>query len=235
MEEKKINFRSEIYQLVGKLVKPKKLKKTGVLILHGGGGSNKERYVELQNFLAKNKYLSFSFDTRGVGESSGKFHEGSLIKRHIDAQSAYDELSKYVSKIAVIGCSMGGHIATMLSESKKTEKLILLYPAAYSHTAEDLELGKKFTRVLRTPNSWTTSNSFRLITDFGENVLMIYGEKEEIIPEEVQLAYKNSIANKDNFVILKHGTHGLLAPKDDNQIIAKTKAFEKIILFLEEN
>lgn len=62
--------------------------------------------------MAQNGYVSFSFDTRGVGGSSGRFEEGSLKNRLTDAQAAYDKLSKFVDNIIVIGRSMGGHVAT---------------------------------------------------------------------------------------------------------------------------
>src|SRR5258708_3018073 len=152
MNVRKITFTSDNQSLSGKLIIPKVHKNTGVLILHGGGKSNKERFLKLQEFLVINDYTSLPFNFRGVGESTGKYEEGSLINRLHDAESAYDELSKYVDQIILIGCSMGGHVATMLTETRDIHKLILLYMATYAKEAEDKPLNEEFTEILRTEN-----------------------------------------------------------------------------------
>ena len=79
MLRKKISFASGKHTLVGSLIIPSQKTDIGVLILHGAGKSTKERYVELLELLASNGYTSLAFDFRGVGESSGKFVEGTLL------------------------------------------------------------------------------------------------------------------------------------------------------------
>lgn len=232
IEKRNITFASDSYVLSGKYVLPKLRKNRGVLIIHGGGRSNKERYIELQDFLACNGYMSFSYDTRGVGESTGIFCEGTLRNRLVDAQAAYDKLNETFDKIAVIGCSMGGHVAALLTEKRIVHKLILLYSAAYAIEAEDIELNKKFTDILHRQDSWRTSRTFEIVRNFGENVLMLYGEHEQVIPKEVQLKYRNAVGNRGKFVVLKNGTHGLLAPRNKNQEEAKNRTLEELLNFL---
>lgn len=107
---KRITFISNTCTLVGNLVEPfTTIKQVGVLILHGAGKSSKERFRELQEILMSQGYISLAFDFHGVGESEGKFEDGTLSNRLKDAQAALEELQKCARDICLIGCSMGGH------------------------------------------------------------------------------------------------------------------------------
>lgn len=233
MFPKKIVFTSGDNKLIGNLFDTHvSNKQIGVLVLHGGGASSKERFLAFQEYLLASGFTSFAFDFQGVGESEGAFEEGSLIRRRADAQAAFRELQKYTKDVVVIGSSMGGHIAARLSEVENVDSLILLYPAAYAKEAEDKPLTKEFTQVLRTPNSWKNSPAFDSIKNFTGRTLIIYGEQDSIIPQEIQLTYKKVVENKGKFVKVAFGTHALLAPQTVEQKQARKQVYEEIISFL---
>src|SRR4029078_2171355 len=116
---------------------PIQTKSPGILFLHGAGTSSSARFELWQKYLCEKGYTSFIFDCAGVGKSEGKFEEGSLNNRLLDAEHALqtfiDTRKIDARKICVIGNSMSGHTAIRLTQKLKTIKaLILAYSAAYS-------------------------------------------------------------------------------------------------------
>src|SRR4051812_24624665 len=103
---KNVSFTSGKNTLVGNLYVPDTAT-ISVLICHGAGTSNKERFKELQEFLEKNGIASLAFDFTGVGESGGTFEEGTLNQRLLDAQKALEVLRNELrsAKIVILGSS----------------------------------------------------------------------------------------------------------------------------------
>lgn len=233
---KKITFISNTHKLVGNLARPSsKKKKVGVLILHGGGKSSKERFQELQERLLSEGYASLAFDFQGVGESEGKFESGTLTRTLQNANSALKELQRYTDVVCVIGCSMGGHIAARLTENNTIQNLILLYPAAYGKKAENKKLNTSFTHVIRQPNSWKNSHAFSSLKKFKESVNILYGQYDKVIPTDIQNAYKKITEKKGTFTIISGASHLLLLLKNDEELHAKQVTMEAIIKLLNEN
>ncbi len=227
---KQITFSSNGITLKGNLYLSENKNSAGLLFLHGGGTATKERFVDLQEYLLKHGFSSFAFDFQGVGDSEGEFSSGSLHNRLKNAKSAFDELKKYVNKIIVIGTSMGGHVAARLTESRNVNSLILLYAATYAKEAEDKPLNEEFTKILRAENSWQTSLAFSAIERYTGQIVMIYGENDNVVPKGLQQRFK-SLINKERFLILANAGHLLLNPQNELQQIAKNQVFEEILSF----
>ena len=209
--KEKVFFTSDKHVLAGVLYLPdKKKKQTGLLFFQGGGSATKERYAELQTFLAQKGYPSFAFDFRGVGESEGNFAEGSLHNRLEDAKSAYKAFQQYVTSIIGVGCSMGGHIAARVSEEIQFDGLVFLYAAAYSEQAEDKHLNEEFTQTIRMNERWKSSPVFASLRKYTKSVLILYGENDSVIPKGVQSMYSNSVAGPRRTIIIPNGPHLLL-------------------------
>lgn len=228
---KKVTFQSGKNKIAANLLK-KDNAKYGVLFLHGGGSATKERFASLQQFLSTKGFSSLTFDFQGVGESEGKFAEGSLNNRLLDAQAAFDTFSQHVDSIIVVGSSMGGHIASRLSETRKPLAVILLYPAAYAKEAENKPLDESFTKILRTENSWQNSTAFTAIKQYQGNVLVIYGEYDSVVPKGVQEKYKELVKDKGKFIILENASHVFTSPKTAREIKANELAFSHIASYL---
>ncbi|SRR5258708_4270360 len=227
---KKVVLSFDRNKLAGNLFIAKR-KKFGLLFLHGGGAATKERYIELQEFLADKGYSSFSFDFRGVGESTGVFADGSLQHRLQDAQAAFDEFESRVDSIIVVGCSMGGHVAARLTETREVYALILLYAAAYAEEAENKPLNEEFTKILRRENSWKNSLAFIAVENYQGKILSMYGENDTVVPKELQNEFKRKI-RKGTFLILPKASHLFLVHKNEEQEKSKEQAFKQILLFL---
>lgn len=230
---KKIHFQSSTYTLVGNISIPVKYqKKVGVLILHGAGTATKERFLELQAVIAQEGYPSMAFDFRGVGESGGIFAESSLSQRLEDAMNAFDVFSKYVEQVVILGTSMGAHVATRLTENREAAGLILLYGAAYAQEAEDKLFDESFTAILRRTDSWKTSPAFPALENFNAPSLVIYGQKDLVIPFGVQQEYKRRMQDVQNFIELPNAQHLIFSPKTNLEEDDKVRAIESIIRFL---
>jgi len=103
-----------------------------VLMLHGFAGNKSGRYrlfVHLSEQLAKCGIASFRFDFRGAGDSEGDFRDTTIHTMLEDGLSAF----KYIhhiphidsEKISFVGLSMGGCIASLLTEQLSTKSLSL--------------------------------------------------------------------------------------------------------------
>lgn len=237
---KKINFTSGRYRLAGNLVSSENEKKTlTILICHGAGAANKERFLELQKLLLEKGFASFAFDFTGVGESEGKFEEGTLHKRLQDAQAALDFLSDNnkinKEKIVVIGTSMGGHIAARLTEKNQNLKgVVLLYAAAYGKEAEDKLLNKEFTDVIRKHNSWKNSPAFSALERYKGNILVVYGDEDRIVPQGVKEAYASLVKDRRFYQDLKGGGHLLLSASTPQEEGVNNKTLKILFGFLDK-
>lgn len=230
-ECEKVKFISEGIELTGSVCNPVGIvNPPGVLFLHGGGESSKERYRKWQDHLCRLGISSFAFDFRGAGESEGKFSDGSLSNRLVDAQSA---LSFFLSenlidknKIAVVGSSMGAPIALRLClETEKIRALILVSPAAYSKEAENQPLTDSFTKVIQRKNSWQDSPSFQILRNYKGSVMIIYGSKDSVIPEGVKKKYKQCLGIGNFYEVIENGSHTLLNPGN----ILEDEVFEELL------
>lgn len=234
----KISIQSNNLKLVGNLFLPSKVNTAngiGVLILHGGSVTGKDRFISLQNYLAQNKLVSLAVDFRGIGESEGTFKLSSLLDRLADAQATLKAFSSYANKVIVIGCSMGAHVAVKLLEgNNEVRETILLYPAAYGKKAERLPFDQSFTNELRTPNSWKDSPVFPVLRKYLGKIMIIYGQEDTIIPSEVKAAYQKAIENKGRFTMLPNVNHLLLAEKSPQERKIRDKVFSMILEFVDE-
>ena len=230
MNYQKISFDSSNTRLIGNLFSSKSLESPGILLIHGGGEATKERLLPLQEYLFQQNINSFDFDMRGVGESGGKFEDGSLNMRFEDAKAALNFLVKnnYFNedKISIGGSSLGGHITVKLaSEYKGIQSLLLYCPAAYSKEAEDRKLNEEFAKVIRVSGSWKRSPAFEYVKNFKGKILVIYGQEDEVIPGEVKRMYKKSLKKSDEFIVLRRIGHSLLNPSST----VEKKAFENLM------
>ena len=222
---KPVSFKSVNLTLHGVLSLPPKYS-TGVLFLHGGGQSNTSRYLYLQHEFANHSLASLAFDFRGCGQSQGRFEEGSLSNRLLDAQAALDffilRSNLPTSSIYLWGSSMGGHLACRLTEQYPDLKgLILQSAAAYSAAAEPLLLNAQFTQAISVPNSWLYSPAFTALEAFTGNTLVIYGEHDIVVPPNIQTRYASiALAHGGQSVTLPSATHTQLRPQTPTEISA---------------
>ncbi len=231
VKRKKVKFISDGINLRGVICYPVEVKSPlGVLFLHGGGQSSKERFKDWQSHLARVGICSLAFDFRGVGGSKGQFVDSSLENRLIDSTNA---LNFFLScncvnqnKIAVVGSSMGAPVAIRLAGgSKDIKALVLISAAAYAKEAEKKKMDASFTKVIRKTDSWQNSASFPILKSYKNPVMMVYGSKDSVIPESIKNRYKRLLKVEDTYLIIKDGLHTLLDPKQESE----RKAFKQLL------
>lgn len=234
---KEVTFQSDSLSLSGILTIPK-APSVGVLFLHGGGHSNKTRYAFLQSYFGERTIASFAFDFRGCGKSEGEFKNGSLANRYTDAISALQFFKQQTSlddnHIYLWGSSMGAHVACrVVDDFPNIKGLILQSPAAYGGDAELLELDETFTALIRRENSWIDSLAFASLERFRGRILVVYGEQDNVVPERVQIQYKQICQQKGGSVVtLQDGAHRLLNPQTEVQKLALVELAKSAVLFL---
>jgi hypothetical protein len=239
INHQRISFFSDGNKLVGDLYFPPNVKKSpAVLFLHGGKNLINNRFEEWQKILCAAGFVSLSFHFRGVGKSEGKFEDGSLKNRLKDSLNALTFLRSQsiinIDKIAVEGSSMGGHIAARLIQKNPTIKVLILQSAAaYGTQTENKKLNNNFTKEISKKNNWFNSPVFSILKTYCGKVLIIYGERDEVIPSGVMKGYKESIKNGE-YIIIKSGGHALLRPKNREEIKARSELFEQSRRFLDK-
>ena len=106
-----------------------------VVFCHGFGGTKEGPLFELiTDSLQKHGIASIRFDFNGHGESEGKFEEMTVPNEINDAKKVIEYVRdlRYVSKIALVGHSQGGVVASMTAGEMGSDisAVVLMAPAA---------------------------------------------------------------------------------------------------------
>ena len=215
MMRRDVQFTSGKEQLAGRLFSsPTSTSQTGVLFLHGAGQATKERAEPIVEKIYETGGLSsFTFDFSGHGKSSGTLESSSLQKRVSEARAALTACG-FQQPISVCASSMGGHVALELLKYVNIQSLLLFYPAVYTKDAVDLPFGDPlFSSIIRGEKSWENSNVFNYLHDFTGNLLVVAGQKDNVIPREViDLIMSNAnLTNPKRLIVIEDAPHLLLS------------------------
>ena len=209
--------------------------KPTVLILHALTGNKENRTI---NFLAKNLpehgFDTIQFDLSGHGESEGRMENASIAKQLEDINAVLRQVTQVkTNRIIIVGNSFS--VITALAFAKNNESvagLILLSGRAnylkYIENLEKIDDKYKLTEDVFVDESFIEDykkyNPVENIKFFKGPVLIIHGEKDEVIPkEDAELFYASAKSKKDIFLIPGAG-HRYSEQKD--------KVLDKIIEFL---
>ncbi len=238
IESKAVSFLSNGLKLQGQLVYPlPKNTYYGVLFIHGGNPFSDTRHREFQEFLANNGYSSLQVFCRGIPPSEGQFQNSTLNNRLEDCKQALEFFKQTgvmdVNNIAVLGNSMGAHIAVKLTQKDKNIRVLLLHcPASYAVEAEGVSMNKLFTQIITQKNSWHSSLVWPILSKYKGMVQVVYGSKDDLIPEDIKSRYKIACANKGRYTVIKEGTHKLLVPNNKTEEKVRQKLFQVSLDFL---
>lgn len=190
-----------------------------ILALHGGGRSSRQGFRPLLTALAAHGHTSAAFDFAGHGESGGQLIGSSLahraeqalaVARHLDLQPP----------VALLGSSMGGHVACTLIEALAPQALVLFCPAAYAPGAQNLPFGPAFQGALRATRSFEDSPAFKALERFTGRLLLVFGSEDEVIPEAVQQHYLSRAHRAQSVELIRlqgagHRLHDWLAERPE--------------------
>jgi pimeloyl-ACP methyl ester carboxylesterase len=234
-----IKIQSDNLVLHGVIDTPLAHFKVGILFLHGGGHSQAERYGDVQSYFSDKNITSLAFSFRGCGLSEGIFEESNLKDRLVDAESALKSFKEITgltdSQIFLWGSSMGGHIAARITSTHSNIKgLILQSAAAYGQNAESQSFGPKFSDAINTENNWTDSLAFSSLSSFSNRTLLLYGENDTTIPEQVKETYSKSAKYIQKIIISGYG-HKMLKPETNIEKNAWKEMVKSALDFIHSN
>ena len=223
-----------------------------VCIFHGFTGNKLEAhfiFVKLSRMLEAKGIASLRFDFGGSGESDGDFVDMTISKELEDAKVILDYAKSQAfvdtDKVAVLGLSMGGAVASMLAGDRKEDiqALCLWAPAGNmgeivmsQGSSEEMEAVKKM-------GSWDVGgllvgidflkdvqslDIFKRAAPYDKNVLLLHGDKDPTVPFSTSERY-----------LEVYETRGSLHPIEGADHTFNSKAWEDEVLdytlgFLEE-
>ena len=207
-----------------------------VAAFHGfGRTANRGRIRYLLDQIAKDGISSLCFDFSGNGESSGAFEDATLRMRESECGEALNLLDRR-SPLAIIGTSMGAHLAVLASESYDPKCLILFSPAAYSDAVRECRFDSLFAER---PDRFASARgpidcSFvRALSRFRGDLLVIAGTGDTVVPAETAALYSSAarLARSNRTIHLEgcdHFIHPWLMQND----IQRARVMEAILSML---
>lgn len=163
--------------------------RAAVLVLHGGGCSTSSGLALLREVLYEHGVASTSFDFIGHGRSEGTLIGSSLAERSAAVDAVIAARNLQPADMAVIGFSMGGHIAAMAAQRHGFGGLGLVIAAAYSASAGTLRFGPDFAHAIRQPLSWRDSEAFAAVAEFRGHLQIVSAGADAVVPAEIQQRY----------------------------------------------
>ncbi|PIZ93136.1 MAG: hypothetical protein COX82_03300 [Candidatus Magasanikbacteria bacterium CG_4_10_14_0_2_um_filter_41_10] len=198
MDIKSVSIPVKSEKLSGLLFTPKSLgvqKLPSILIFHGRG-SNKKRYVDRAQALAKKGFITLIFDFRGCGESGGDFRKQTIAMGFEDAEAGFEFLKNQSlcdrNKIGVLGGSFGGYQAALLSSKYSIASLILASPAVYQDEwwgATPESIDSKRIEIYKHQSGFDKTKAIKAIRKYPGQILIIEHERDDVIPKEIIEAY----------------------------------------------
>lgn len=224
-----------------------------VMIFHGFTGNKMEPhfiFVKLSRLLEKKGVASVRFDFGGSGESDGDFVDMTLSKELEDAKA----ILKFVKtldfvdqdRIAAVGLSMGGVVASMLASDHKADIKTLCLWAPAGNMKEIRPKGKseaEVQEVYRTGfidigglalgvdfiNDLNSLDLYAKASAYDKKVLLLHGNKDETVPLSASRQYQEIYGNRAELHIIEGGDHTFDQLKQENEVLNLT------VGFLEEN
>lgn len=155
-----------------------------LLALHGAGQANGTELSYILRYLQQRGWSAIAPDFSGHGESSGPLQDSSLDARLSEARAVWSQCGSQPLN-AILGSSMGGHVAATLVPLLHPALLVLFSPAAYATAAQPVAFGQNFSEIIRSRKSYRSSLAFESLTDFGGRLLIVVGDLDQVIPGEV--------------------------------------------------
>ena len=226
-----VNFGSNT--LIGDVLGPKNSPR--VLVLHGAGNSNRDRFRTLREELFAEGISSAAFDFVGHGDTGGDLKNSSLSSRTRQACRVVDSLNLQ-QPISVIGASMSAYTSVKLLEHFQIKSLILLVPAMYTSQAYTTPFNRGFSDIIRQPQSWVQSDAWRILADYTGRLLIVAGENDQIIPRDVINRIYDSAVNavERKLYIAPNAAHFVFTDLRENDPAEFNYVFDQICNILRE-
>jgi fermentation-respiration switch protein FrsA (DUF1100 family) len=150
-----------------------------VLLFHGNAGNIGDRLLHAR-LLTDAGLDVFSFDYRGYGRSTGRpdeegtYHDARAARRALLGREAVD-----ADRVFYVGESLGGGVAVALAREAPPRGLVLL-----STFTSVRDMGRVHYPIIPPPLVPDAYPSLRRIRDLECPLLVMHGDRDEIVPVE---------------------------------------------------
>lgn len=197
----------------------------GILFLHGMT-SSKTGYKKIAKKLDFSG-VSLAVSLGGHGKSEGGFNNLTVTDLFQDSLNAYDFLRSKLSKnakVIIVGSSVGGSLAALVSSQRTVDGLVLRAPATY--TDEMLispipKLMEKENQIFKEITNPFQTKPIQSLKKFEGKLLIIPSEFDQIIPKKIPEDYSKSATEAKHREIrfLIGAPHGISGSKFKNEFI----------------
>lgn len=239
---KDITIRHRNRNISGTLYLPQKDKFPVTILSHGFNGSGDD-FSEYAKILVENEIGVCAYDFCGGSlrsKSDLSTTEMTVFTEKEDLFAVIDfiEKQKYTESIFLFGVSMGGLVSALCAEEccDKIQGMILLYPALCVadnwnerfpdvddipdiHKVWEVPLGKCFFETLH------NFNVFEHIGNYQKKVIIIHGDKDNVVPLEYSVK-ANEIYTNSKLQVFEDEGHGF-SFKNDNRVAGMIADFIK--------
>lgn len=220
-----------------------------VCIFHGFTGNKMEPhfiFVKMSRLLESRGIASVRFDFGGSGESDGDFIDMTLSKELEEAKDILNYAKSLdfvdVSKIGVLGLSMGGAVASMLAGECKEDVQSLCLWAPAGNMGELVLRGRTEEDVkgMRSSGSWDLGglslgtgflddvlalDIYGKATPYDKNVLIIHGDKDAAVPISTSERYLEIYETRAVLHTIEEADHTFNTRAWEEEVLAYTLGF----------
>ncbi|MBQ7746362.1 MAG: alpha/beta fold hydrolase [Spirochaetia bacterium] len=204
-----------------------------------GGNSRRGWWIHYAEYWAQQGIAVYTFDFSGGGEEStsdGKTTDMSVLTEAVDLEQVLASAREWnfvdKNRIVIIGGSQGGAVSSIVAARHPEDiaALVLLYPALI--VTDDLHV--KFPDPTKVPdvyryNGWIdvgpryvndmyNFDIYKDMATFNKSVLLIHGDKDDIVPlsysERAKETYKDA-----ELVVIKGAGHIFFTPDHQKQCL----------------
>ncbi len=226
----KVVFHADGLQLTGFLHLPRSLPAPLVIGSHGMlSDSSSPKQVALGNRLSAIGVAFFRFDHRGCGQSEGVFREVTTLEarcRDLLAAEAYLESNfKLLPELALFGSSLGGTTCIAVADrfNDRLRAMVCLAAPVRSRPVIDAararaDVAPEDIDLLQQRLTFDVTSRLRSLRD----ILVIHGERDEIVPLEHGQAIYRSATESKKLIILPGGDHRVSDPVHQETVIQES-------------